>query len=153
MNRQVEKSAIFQHVALSVSDLKQSVTFYSQIFRFRIGLEMNFSDEVIGRIIGYPGARCRMIQLEKEGRMLELFQYSNPRGRPIPSARTQADLGFSHICFIIDDIATVKKKILKQGLGVIGDKVKVRPGIFVQYCFGPDREVIELKEVKSRDHA
>jgi len=152
MENQVKKNAVFQHVALSVSNLEQSVVFYTQIFGFSIVLEMNFLDEVIGRIIGYPGATCRMVQMESEGRMLELFEYSRPKGQPIPSERNQADIGFSHICFIVDDIDTVKQRLLKQGQGLLGDRVEVRPGIFVQYCLGPDRETIELKEIKSRNH-
>ena len=152
MEKQVEKKAVLQHVALSVSNLERSVDFYCQIFGFRIVFEMNFSNGIIGRIIGYPDATCRMVQMEKERRMLELFQYRKPKGKPIPSARTQADIGLSHICFIVDDIDTVKKKLLDRGLDLMGDKVEVRPGVFVQYCFGPDRETIELKEIKSRDH-
>ncbi|MBI4244536.1 MAG: VOC family protein [Planctomycetes bacterium] len=154
MSVQVEKDATFQHIAISVSNLEQSVAFYSQIFGFRVVLEMNFSDEVIGSIIGYPRAICRMIQLEKEERMIELFQYSNPRGQPIPSTRTQADIGFSHICFIVGDIDTVKKKLIRQGMAALmGYKVEVRTGVFIQYCLGPDGEAIELKEIKSRDRS
>jgi len=153
MDSKVEKNAVFQHVALSVSDLKQSVAFYTQIFGFRIVLEVNFSDEVIGRIIGYPSAACRMVQLENEGRMLELFEYSKPKGQPIPAEKNQADLGFSHICFVVDDIDTIRKKLLEQGQDIVGDKIEVRLGVFVQYCLGPDRETIELKEIKSRNQS
>lgn len=149
MSSQAEKKSVFQHIALSVSNLKRSVAFYQEVFGFRIILTVEFKDEAIGRVIGYPGARCRMIQLENEGQMLELFEYTSPKGQSIPSSKTQADIGFSHICFIVDDIDDFREKFRKQGQGLAGDKVKIRRGVFVQYCFGPDRETIELKEMKN----
>ena len=144
---------ILQHVALSVSSLERSVAFYREVFGFRTVLEADFSDETIGSVIGYPGAKCRMVQLENAGRVLELFEYSQPKGQPIPGKRNQANIGFSHIGFMVQDIDAVRQQLLQQSGGLVGDKVEVRQGVFIQYCLGPDREVIELKQLKSRDQS
>lgn len=148
MSPQAPTKSVFQHVALSVSNLERSIAFYKKIFGFQIVLRVEFTDEAIGRVIGYPGARCRMVQLESEGRMLELFEYTNPKGQPVSLSKTQADIGFSHICFIVDDIDKFTEEFMEQGHGLVGDKVEVRPGVFIQYYLGPDKEPIELKEIK-----
>jgi catechol 2,3-dioxygenase-like lactoylglutathione lyase family enzyme len=144
-----EKNSILQHVALSVSSLERSIDFYCRNFDMKIVLKVDFADDRIGRVIGFPGAKCRMVQLEGNGGVLELFEYTNPKGQPIPPERTQADLGFSHVCFVVRDIDSFKRSICEQGYHLVGETVEVRPGTFVQYCHGPDGETMELKQIES----
>ena len=44
--------------------------------------------------------------------MLELFEYTDPRGEPVPGERTQADNGFTHIGLDSDDTLGDYRRLL-----------------------------------------
>ena len=100
----------------------------------------------LGDIVGIPGCSSRIAHLSSGDYMLELFEYTDPRGRPVPADRTQADNGFSHIGFTSTDVRADHAALVEQGVEFLGNPVEYRPDVWVVYFYGPDREVCELRQ-------
>ena len=75
-----------EHIALSVSDLEQSIGFYRDLLGMEMVEIIKCSPETgLGDIVGIPGCNARIAKLKSGQTMLELFEYLEPRGKQIPS--------------------------------------------------------------------
>ena len=141
MNRGLE------HVGLSVADLDRSLEFYCDVLGFEVERIIEPSADLpLGEVVGLPGCRARIAHLRSAKGMLELFEYQDPRGRPVPADRTQADNGFIHIGFTSEDARTEYQELKEKGVRFIGEPVEFRPGVWIFYFYGPDGEVCELRQ-------
>ncbi|MGC9342994.1 MAG: VOC family protein, partial [Bacteroidales bacterium] len=75
-----------EHIGLSVSNLERSVDFYREHLNCELIRILEVGDDLpLGRVTGLPGCRARIAHLQLGGVMLELFEYTQPRGREIPA--------------------------------------------------------------------
>ena len=140
-------TAVVDHVALSVRDLDTSIAFYRDLFGFELRRILEVPPQMnLGGIAGLPPCTARIAHLFQGDMMLELFHYLHPEGRPLGD-RTQADHGFSHLGFLCSDIRADLARLREAGVDMVGDLVEFRPEVWVQYFYGPDREVLELRQV------
>ena len=136
-----------EHVALSVQDLDRSIAFYAGILGMEVVRQIDAGPEMgIGDIVGIPGCSARIAHLESAGFMLELFEYTDPRGNPMDKGRTQADHGFTHLGFTSTDARSDYAELKDAGVEFLSEPVEFRPGVWVVYFSGPDREVCELRQ-------
>jgi len=136
-----------EHTALSVSSLERSLTFYRDILGFRVERILEPAPERdLGRINGLPGCSARIAHLTLGPCMLELFEYLEPRGKPIPEKKTQADLGFLHMGLTSTDVNGDYQRLKASGVEFYGEPVEFRPGVWVVYFRGPDGETAELRQ-------
>ncbi len=136
------------HAALSVRDLERSLRFYRDLLGFTLERVIESTPEKrLGDVVGLPGCAARIAHLKSGDSMLELLEYTSPRGRPIPADETQADQGFSHVCFRSSDTRGDYRRLVEQGVRFIGEPVEYRPGVWIVYFRGPDGEVCELRQL------
>ncbi len=136
-----------EHTGLSVKDLARSIAFYSDVIGFTLTRIVESPPEMrLGDVAGLPGAAARIAHLHLGGTMLEIFEYQDPRGRPIPPKRTQADLGFIHIGLRSTDTRADHARLEARGVRFIHDPIEFRPGVWIAYFHGPDGEVCELRQ-------
>ena len=140
-------TAVADHVALSVRDLDASIAFYRDLLGFEVRRVIDAPPEMnLGAIAGLPACTARIAHLFQGPLMLELFHYRDPAGRPAGD-RTQADHGFSHLGFRCADIRGDVERLRQAGVDMVGELVEFRPQVWVQYFYGPDREVLELRQL------
>ena len=138
-----------EHVALSVADLERSITFYRDLLGFTVARVIECPPAMrLGDVVGLPGCSARIAHMTLGAAMLELFEYQDPRGAPIPAARTQADNGFIHVGLRSTDTRADAARLRRAGVRFIGDPMEFRPGVWIVYFRGPDGEVCELRESK-----
>jgi catechol 2,3-dioxygenase-like lactoylglutathione lyase family enzyme len=136
-----------EHVGLSVADLERSITFYRDVIGFTLTRIVESPPAMrLGDVVGLPGAAARIAHLVLGGTMLEIFEYQDPRGRPILSDRTQADQGFIHIGLRSSDTREDHARLAARGVRFIHDPIEYRPGVWIAYFRGPDGEVCELRQ-------
>jgi len=136
-----------EHAALSVADLDRSLAFYRDLLGFQlIRIIEPREDALLGTVAGLPGARARIAHLRLGDSMLELFEYRQPRGQPIPAARSQADHGLIHIGLRTDDARGDHARLRAVGVEFLSAPVEFRPGVWIVYFRGPDGEIGELRE-------
>jgi glyoxylase I family protein len=134
-----------EHIGLSVSDLERSIDFYCNHLGFKLVRIMEGS-ELVGKVVGMPGCKVRIAHLGLGPSVLELFHYADPVGDPIPTDRKQADKGFSHLGLRSADVRGMYSKLRDSGVKFISEPVEFRAGVWLCYFYGPDREVIEIRE-------
>ena len=140
-------TAVVDHVALSVRDLDTSIAFYRDLFGFELRRILEVPPQMnLGGITGLPPCTARIAHLFQGEVMLELFHYLDPEGRPIGD-RTQADHGFTHLGFLCSDIDADIARLRDAGVDMVGELVEFRPEVWVQYFYGPNREVLELRQL------
>ena len=136
-----------EHIALSVSNLERSISFYTETLPLRLERIIDCPPEMrLGDVARMPGCRARIAHLLSERVMLELFEYHDPDGRPISPDRRQADCGYIHIGFASDDVPTDCERLKKRGVEFLSDPLEFRPGVWIVYFYGPDGEVCELRQ-------
>lgn len=136
-----------EHVALSVADLERSIAFYRDVIGFEV-TRMIEPDAGLpqAKVVALEGAKTRIAHLELGGVMLELFQYINPVGRPIPEDFTQADLGFTHISLKSTDTRADYEYLKNKGVEFYSEPVEFRPGVWICFFYGPDGETVEVRQ-------
>jgi catechol 2,3-dioxygenase-like lactoylglutathione lyase family enzyme len=137
------------HVGMSVKDMEKAIAFYRDV----IGMEKVFdrSDpefvEGVARIIGVEGAQVRVVHMKLNDSVIELFDYSYPKGREPRPDRNQSDYGLIHIGFMVEDFWGTYQHLLDHGVKFLADPVEIRPGVFVAYFHGVEYEVCEIREI------
>jgi catechol 2,3-dioxygenase-like lactoylglutathione lyase family enzyme len=134
------------HVAMSVKDMEKTISFYRDV----IGMEKVFDrvfDEAMGRLIGVPGTKVRIVHMKLNDSVIELFDYDSPPGREPAREHQQSDFGLTHIGFIVEDFWGTYENLLENGVQFLGEPVEIRPGVFVAYFRGAEYEVCEIREI------
>ena len=62
------------HIGLGVSDMKKSLEFYRDFLGMTVLMELDITDDRIGRVIGVKGATCKIAHLQLGDGVLELFE-------------------------------------------------------------------------------
>ncbi len=134
------------HAGLSVTDMDRSLKFYRDYLGMKVLMELDIADDRIARVIGIPGEKCKIAHLQLGETVLELFEYTNPRGQLFAPQMQQCDIGFSHVGFEVNDIHKHLKELEEMGIEMLGEPVEFRPDVWVAYFRGPDGEVVEFRQ-------
>jgi catechol 2,3-dioxygenase-like lactoylglutathione lyase family enzyme len=137
------------HVGVTVAQLERSLAFYRDLLGFRvIGIS---DDEDIGAIVGIPGARARIADLDAgNGQILELAEY-DPASRGEPG-RGPHTAGSCHLSFQVGNLRSALSHLAAAGVTPIGETVRLEgegvwQGCTIVYLRDPDRVTIELIEL------
>jgi len=136
----------FGHAGLSVSDMGRSLEFYRDYLGMKVLMELDIQDDRIARVVGIPGAKCKIAHLQLGEAVLELFEYSDPKGLNVAKDMQQCDKGISHLGFEVNDIHRHLQELQERGCELLGEPVEFRPGVWVAYFRGPDGEVVEFRQ-------
>ncbi len=134
------------HVGLGVTDMERSLAFYRDYIGMTVLMDLDIADDRIARVVGIPGAKCRIVHLTLGGTILELFQYSQPAGSNLAQKMQQCDKGLIHLGFEIQDFHRHLDELKKRNVEFLGEPVEFRPGVWVVYFRGPDGEVCEFRQ-------
>ena len=138
------------HVGLGVTDMQRSLEFYRDFLGMKVLMELDITDDRIGRVIGVKDAACKIAHLELGDAMLELFQYTNPKGQNKAPNINQYDQGLIHIGFEVDGFHDLIKQLEQRDIKLLGEPVEFRPDVWVAYFYGPDGEVCEIRQMPQR---
>jgi catechol 2,3-dioxygenase-like lactoylglutathione lyase family enzyme len=137
------------HVALSVKDLDRSLAFYRDLLGLEVVRVLDCPpDTHLDEVVGMPGCSARIAHLKLGEGMLEIFEYADPRGRPLPPGHRQADHGWVHLGFTSSDTRSDYERLRAQGVRFIREPLEFRPNVWICYFYGPDGEVCELRQTE-----
>jgi catechol 2,3-dioxygenase-like lactoylglutathione lyase family enzyme len=135
--------AAYHHLAIRVSELTRSTSFYMAVFGGRKAFQMQLDSEFLENMLrSEPGVSGRLNWLTFEhGTSLELWEFI-PQGE-ISTVR-QTSLGLMHFGLWVDDVsATVSRAEVAGGRS----RIPIRPwrqGHKMTFIEDPDGHVIEL---------
>lgn len=139
------------HVGFSVSDLDQSIDFYTLLLQHGPVMRRFYPEQYVAKVVGYDeiGMDAAFFVIGASGIILELLEYKIP-----PNARVDMEtynVGNSHLCLIVDDMQAEYDRLRPQGVAFRSpDPVNVPIGPYkggkVCYLRDPDGISIELLE-------
>jgi len=141
------------HTAISTPNLPRLVAFYEQLFGYEVVREFAWPRGVamINGVIGLPDCAAKAVMLRRGDSMLELFEYSHPEPRRQLENRPASDHGFTHVCFIVDDVEKEQARCEAAGMRFHSPAQKTADLAF-SYGRDPDGNVIELLQLLQADH-
>ncbi|MBI4219950.1 MAG: VOC family protein [Chloroflexi bacterium] len=137
----------FNHTGLVVQDIDKMVAFYTQTLGLKKLREIDSVAPPTGDHTGFPGARRKLVFVGFEGgHQIELVRYFDP---PSPQGHLERNqLGASHICFNVKDLAGLHKNLLTKGVRFVTElKWRDAPGggrIGIVYARDPEGNWLEF---------
>jgi catechol 2,3-dioxygenase-like lactoylglutathione lyase family enzyme len=103
------------HAGVTVADLDRSLGFYHDLLGLEVFVVAERTDQTIGAIVGYPGARIKLAFLGVPGdsARVELLEYLEPRGESAGGETFRP--GSGHVCFRVADIEALYQRIVEAG--------------------------------------
>ena len=137
------------HTSRTVADMERSLGFYRDLLGLEVVLDERLEGEPLERVVGLAGARLRVVELRLGSELLlELIEYTAPKGRPLASDASAADVGAHHIALLVDDIHAAHSRLVAAGVRFTTAPVEITGGLFAgtwtTYCFDPDGMTVEL---------
>jgi len=141
------------HFNLIVSDMEKTKEFYNKILGLDIAMETVIEDPEFSRGVGLPDTKllATFFALPDNSALIETFQYlSPPDGKPLPADKKANDAGWTHLCFLVEDIEQTVKELVERGIEFLTTPVTIAdthphvPGVRFCYFRGPDGEVLEI---------
>jgi len=141
------------HFNLIVSDMEKSKKFYHQILGLEIALETVIEDPEFSRGVCLSETKllATFFKLPNSSTCIEAFQYLSPSdGKPLPSDKKAHDIGWTHLCFEVEDIEKARQELEAKGVNFLTSPVtlsKAHPHLpSARFCYflGPDNEVLEI---------
>lgn len=140
-----------ESVGFTVSDADKAIDFYTKILSFEKISDKEFWDEDFARLSGVFGARVRVVRLKLGGETLELTEYLNSNGRPIPVDSRSNDRWFQHIAIIVSDMDKAFEILRKNKVRFASNAPQLLPktipnaaGIRAFYFKDFDNHVLEI---------
>jgi len=134
------------HVSFTVSNLDISVKFYKEVLGLKLLDVSERSSSFAAKATGFRGARLKVAYLSAKDCSVELIEYLSPKGKKIDT--TTCNIGSAHLCFNVNEIKKIIRKIKKCGLKIISEPLKIpagpNKGKLMFYSEDPDSNTLEF---------
>jgi glyoxylase I family protein len=137
------------HISITTSAIDRLVGFYADLIGLAVisRQEANPAAEPLPTIVGMPGAAYRHAWLKGGNVVIELFEYTHPRGKPA-EARPACDGGIRHICFDVTNLKSEYERLKAAGIEFLSEPQFISTGhIWSVYGRDPDGNIFELQEI------
>jgi catechol 2,3-dioxygenase-like lactoylglutathione lyase family enzyme len=139
------------HVGITVSDVDRALGFYRDLLGLRLIADSTVAEPEVAELLGLASpVQLRIADLDSgDGRIIELLEYVQPRGRRI--AFESSDVATAHIAFTVDDLAAVRERLLDAGATIVSRRpITISEpggsfdGAICLYVRDPDGVILEL---------
>jgi catechol 2,3-dioxygenase-like lactoylglutathione lyase family enzyme len=139
------------HIAFAVSDLEQSLRFYRDQLGLEVIVHRVWREEYVRQMVGIADASLNIALLKLpglSGLILELIEYEQPRGTPIPTQLYTP--GNAHMALRVNDIQALYARLAAQGIEFLSPPLAVtagpNQGRQAVYLRDPDGIIVQLME-------
>ena len=135
------------HTGINVIDLDAAKDFFLEM-GFEIMGEQSVEGEWVGRIIGLKDVKDDIVMMSTpDGEAnIELVKFHNPVDEKGIQPTYSNTLGISHICFAVEDVEELVKKLEKKGGELMGEIFNYDDVYKLCYLRGPEGIILELAE-------
>lgn len=138
-------------VGMTVSDMDGAVAFYSEVLGFQKISDLEVAGAAYAQLTGVPSARVRVVQMQLGNEVIELTDYLNAEGRPIPLDSRSNDRWFQHIAIVVNDMDAAYQRLRQAKAQFVSNMPQTLPdyltaaaGIKAFYFQDPDRHNLEV---------
>lgn len=138
------------HVGISVSDLARSITFYEALTGTKIENVDQIGGPRMAAVQGMDKVLIKYANVHLDNLNIDLLQYADPT--PKKASYSGSDISAMHLCFEVDDLDAVYKRMRDAGIEFSGeplvfedeDGLKAGAGTAVAYFDDPDGTHLEI---------
>ncbi len=140
-------------IRISVSDLDRAIAFYGDVLTFETISRTHYGGASFCAEQGLPAGATAKAALARLGdETIELMQFDNPRGRPLPEDSRSNDRWFQHIAIIVRDMDVAYARLQAHavrpasagGPQRLPDWNRAAGGIRAYYFHDPDGHYLEI---------
>src|SRR6476620_12764323 len=91
-------------IGLTVTDADRSKDFYTKALSFEPVSDITVEGQNYRDLEGVDGAKIRIVTLQLGNELIELMEYLNVEGKPIPKDSQSNDLWFQHLAIAVSDM-------------------------------------------------
>ncbi|WP_445626197.1 VOC family protein [Nostoc sp. DSM 114167] len=91
-------------IGLTVTNCNRSLDFYTQALAFELVSDITVEGQDYSDLGGVTGTTIRIVTLRLGDEPIELMEYLNIQGKPIPSDSQSNDLWFQHLAIVVSDM-------------------------------------------------
>jgi catechol 2,3-dioxygenase-like lactoylglutathione lyase family enzyme len=91
-------------IGLTVTSCNCSVDFYTQALGFELVSDITVEGQDYSDLQGITEAKIRIITLRLGDELIELMEYVNIQGKPIPKDSQSNDIWFQHLAIVVSDM-------------------------------------------------
>ena len=136
-----------RHTGLVVSDLTESIRFWTEVMDFKIIQELQESGKHLDKMIGLDNTNVRTVKLSaKDESKLELLCFKSHKDE-LKRQVFPYTSGFTHIALTVENIEKQIDRIKSYGIAFSTTPQKSIDGkVKVAYVKGPEKILLELVE-------
>lgn len=138
-------------VAVTVGDVERSLAFFTDVLAFEQVGEVQARGPTYEARWGIAGVRARVARLRLGHEHVELIEFAEPKGRPVPGDSRSHDRWFQHLAIVVSDMTIAHARLLAHGVRAVSETPQVLPpsnvaaaGITAFYFHDPDGHTLEL---------
>ena len=138
-------------IGLTVKNIDQSMDFYTQALGFETVSDITVEGQDYSDLENVPLAKIRIVTLQLGDELIELMEYLNVEGKPIPSDSQSNDLWFQHMAIVVSDMDRAYAKVRSFPIDDISVEPQTIPpdneasaGVRAFKFKDPDRHNLEL---------
>jgi len=132
---------------MSVPSLDQARAFYVDMLGLKeLGHSAWANSEQMDRLTRLRGTAAKMMFLAAANIYIEMFEYASPAPAAIEGERGVNELGFTHLCFDVDDTTAIHARLAAAGIDFHCDPID-SSGVRTVYGRDPFGNVIELQQI------
>jgi catechol 2,3-dioxygenase-like lactoylglutathione lyase family enzyme len=143
----------FWHVSFTVSNLEQSVQWYTAVLGLEYVRGQEQANQYTARLAGFPSVHLKVAQLRVPGlavprsmHHIELVEYVTPRGEAIPLDTNRTGVG--HWAFQVDDLHAEYARMKALGVHFKSEPNHITAGVnkggWAVYFSDPDGITLEM---------
>ena len=138
-------------IGLTVTNTDQSMDFYTQALGFEPVSDITVEGQGYSDLENVPLAKIRIVTLQLGDELIELMEYLNLEGKPIPRDSQSNDLWFQHMAIVVSDMDRAYAKVRSFPIDHISMEPQTIPpdneasaGVRAFKFKDPDRHNLEL---------
>ncbi len=138
-------------IRITVGNLEQALPFYTGVLPFKPVAEYTEQGTEFERLTGMTGARARVATLQLGDEQIELVDWLNEEGRPIPPDSRSFDHWFQHIAIVVSDMDRAYEHLRRHKVRHVSTAPQTLPdwnpnagGIKAFYFRDPEEHVLEI---------
>jgi lactoylglutathione lyase len=148
MSAQRHPGVELDHTGITVPSLSEALSFWVEVLGFTHLYTWDFPANVfVSQLTGVPDAGMQLAMVERDGRQIELLEYSAPGDRATLKPRA-CDVGSVHIALNVEDVEDVVSRVEGRGWARCGPIQTIedgdRAGLRLVYVSSPYGFILEF---------
>ena len=132
-------------ISSTVTDVERSLNFYTEALSFKPVSDLTVEGSEYSELEGIKPTRIRIVTLQLGDELLELIEYLDVSGLPIPQDSQSNDLWFQHLAIVVSDLNRAYDHLKSFPIEPISSGLQTLPSGIRAFKFkDPDRHDLEL---------